>query len=256
MDLKQSLKKIDLTDGESAIFLTLLRLGKTKTGKLIRETKFQSSAVYHILDSLIEKGLVSYTVLNNIKYFYAEQPFILEEYIKNKQEELKEAQNNIAKLLNDAGKISSKKEDCFEAKVFQGVRSVTTAFLECIQTLKKSDVIYAFTLSEYEGFDKNQAMYLINKIRDLRIKKGLSLKVIIDKKFRQTIGIEHERTPSTEVRYLPKDFTFPAVIHIYDNKVLIAVSSYLPFALVIENKIISKTFRNHFDFLWHIAKNI
>ena len=54
------LEELGLSNAEAKIYLTLLELGPSKTGKIIDKTKLQSSTIYHLLGTLIEKGLISY----------------------------------------------------------------------------------------------------------------------------------------------------------------------------------------------------
>ena len=52
-----ALEDLGLSNAESRIYIALLESGPSKTGLIIDRTKLQSSTVYHILGSLIEKGL-------------------------------------------------------------------------------------------------------------------------------------------------------------------------------------------------------
>jgi sugar-specific transcriptional regulator TrmB len=68
-EIEKILVKIGLTSQESKVYLALLTLQEAKTGVLCKETGIASSNIYTILDKLLEKGLASYRVHNNIKKF-------------------------------------------------------------------------------------------------------------------------------------------------------------------------------------------
>ena len=68
------LEEIGLTRGEIKVYLTLLKIGETTTGKIISEAKISSGKIYEILDKLIQKGLVSYTIKEKTRYFNAASP--------------------------------------------------------------------------------------------------------------------------------------------------------------------------------------
>ena len=53
-----TLEDIGLSHAEAKIYLTLLELGPSKAGPIIDDTELQSSTVYHVLGSLIKKGLM------------------------------------------------------------------------------------------------------------------------------------------------------------------------------------------------------
>ena len=60
--------------------------------------------------------------------------------------------------------------------------------------------------------------------------------------------------PIAEVRYLPKGFTAPIRTFVYGNKVAI-IDFHKPFtAIIIENKDIARSYRDHFNFLWKMAR--
>ena len=51
---EQLLEEIGLTKGEIKVYLTLLRLGETTTGKIIEKAQISSGKIYEILDKLIK----------------------------------------------------------------------------------------------------------------------------------------------------------------------------------------------------------
>ncbi len=53
------LEEIGLTKGEISVYLALLKIGETTTGKIIEEAQISSGKIYEILDKLIKKGMVS-----------------------------------------------------------------------------------------------------------------------------------------------------------------------------------------------------
>ena len=50
--IEAALKRIGLTEGEIKIYLALLDLGQTATGKIIRHSGISGSKVYEVLDRL------------------------------------------------------------------------------------------------------------------------------------------------------------------------------------------------------------
>ena len=68
---KSLLEDIGLTRSEINVYLALLELGSSTTGKIIDKAKVSSSKIYEVLDKLIQKGLVSFIIKSGIKYFQA-----------------------------------------------------------------------------------------------------------------------------------------------------------------------------------------
>ena len=84
------LEQIGLTKTEIKIYLALLKLGQTTTTNIVREAEIHASKVYEFLDKLIQKGLVSYVIKSNKKYFTAASPVFLKEFMREKENKIKE----------------------------------------------------------------------------------------------------------------------------------------------------------------------
>ena len=67
MNLRETLKEFDMSDKEIELYLHLLEIGSATSGELMKDLNFYSKTVYEILDRLIDKGLVSYSIQSNIK---------------------------------------------------------------------------------------------------------------------------------------------------------------------------------------------
>ena len=76
------LERIGLSPNEIKVYLTLNKLGSAKAGKIAKIAEIDRSSCYHSLKSLIEKAIVSYVMIGNIKWFQANDPDSLFEYIK------------------------------------------------------------------------------------------------------------------------------------------------------------------------------
>ena len=70
-------------------------------------------------------------------------------------------------------------------------------------------------------------------------------------------GKEISKMNLTKIRYLPKDITTPSVINIYNEKVTFysVTENKIPFIILIENKELSKSFKEYFEYLWGLSKN-
>lgn len=62
-DMKTSaLEDIGLTKAEITVYLSLLSLGTTTAGPIIRDAKLYPSIVYSALESLVTKGFVAFVM--------------------------------------------------------------------------------------------------------------------------------------------------------------------------------------------------
>ncbi|MDD5191694.1 MAG: helix-turn-helix domain-containing protein [Candidatus Nanoarchaeia archaeon] len=259
MDTKP-LREAGLSDGEIKVYLAMLKLGLVSAGPIIRETKLQSSSVYHIFDSLLEKGIISYEVKNKRKYFYAVSPERLLDFVEEKKKKLEEEGKQIEKIMAELSairEIAKKPEQ--ETLIFVGWKGVFSAFKEAYKQLTPGVITYAYTITkEFGGADPKQVRWLISKViqmrKDLnkRYKQKTVMKIISEKG--SEIGKDQAKTKFTEVRFIEKHYTNPAVINIYGNITIIAIWLKNPIAFYITSREVADSFRNNFEMMWKIAK--
>ena len=117
--MENQLQEIGLTEQESKVYLQLLKEKYQEASKISKLTKINRSVTYSVLNSLIQKGLTSYVIRNNIKYFIAADPKTLIDFLKDKEKIL---QNILPKLSNI---IPTEKEN-ISVELYQGTKGGIT----------------------------------------------------------------------------------------------------------------------------------
>lgn len=92
-----SLKDIGLNEYEARVYLALVRIGKSGTTEISRESGVPFGRVYDVLDSLIKKKLVK-EIPEKPKRYYAEDISYLDELIESKISKLKGLKNELKKI--------------------------------------------------------------------------------------------------------------------------------------------------------------
>ena len=98
-DIESALRKIGLTQGEVKVYASLLELGPSSSGPIIKRSGVSSSKVYPILDRLILMGLVSYVKRGNKKVFQTTSPMKILELLEKRKEDIEEQKKEIRKVL-------------------------------------------------------------------------------------------------------------------------------------------------------------
>lgn len=250
------LEKIGLTKGEIKVYTALISLGSTTAGAVIKETGLQRSAVYFCLDSLIKKGLAGYVIKNDRKYFEANKPESLADYLNEQKKEIETQEKelkNFIPILFAKTPLREKKEQ--EAKIYEGWRGVLNAYFDIIEPMNAGEEAYAFSpTAGYGGANPERVRRLIKKVRLERARKKVKLHMIMSKNLEKTLGKDQEETPGTQVRYLPDELMNPAVVHVYGNSVLTVLWTETPVAFLIRSRGIAESFKNYFMLLWAQAK--
>ncbi len=247
--IETALQKIGLTKGETKIYLALLELGSSTTGNIIKKSKISGSKVYEVLDRLIEKGLASSVINNNVKYFEAVNPNRLIDYLEEKKESIEKEKNLIHKIIPELI-LKQKLTPTSTVKVFTGWEGIKTANENIITTLNKGEEWLSMGLTKQP---KSWETYF-NKRQNLRAKKGIIHKHLINKKYEYLYKIR-KKLKFTELKFLPENFEMPTSTEIYKNKIIIMIlSKQDPMAIMIESATVYESFKKYFYILWKNAK--
>lgn len=243
-----TLKKIGLTGGEIRVYLALLELGSSTTWKITQKSKVSGSKVYEVLDRLIEKGLASFIIKNNVKYFEAASPERILDYLNEKNKEIEDEKNEIKKILPEL-LLKQKKVQQAGAKIYVGFEGAKTAYEDAIQSLKKGDEILGWGLTEQP---ESWEVYF-NKREKVRDDKGIIHKSIINEKYQSLYNVR-KKFKNTFIRFFPKELEMPTTVEIWKNKVAIfIITKDNPITIVIESQAAADSFRKYFYIMWKSA---
>jgi sugar-specific transcriptional regulator TrmB len=244
--MEKELRELGLSENEAIIYLFLLKHAGITTGPIIRETGISNSRVYESINSLVSKGLVSYVVQKDGKYFSASSP---EKFKQNEEERLKK----IDSLIPNLNKLRDQKEFLTNTAIYEGYDGFKTAFRKIIDDCPKNQEIFILGFSEPTQKSESLRLFLSN-MNLKSAKKRQKLKIVLDNSVKETLGRDREKEKNTEVRYMPKGYVSPAAIDIFEDFVYIFLWEEKPFVFMIKNKMIAESFKTYFKFLWQMAK--
>ena len=242
------LEEIGLTKGEIKVYLTLLEIGQTTTGKIIEKAQISSGKIYEILDKLMKKGLVSFIIKEKTKYFQASSPNRILDFIHEKEKNLKEKEQELQKEIPLLLDLQKSKREKYETNLFRGFRGIQTAIFDALRDLTSKDKVLAMGIisSKKELFNIMWQKWHIERIR----RKIVCEAIFSDK------GTEYynvfKKMRHTNVKVL--EGITPSAIDIMGDKVLIFTYEDEPSCLSITNKEIAKSFTTFFETMWRIAE--
>ncbi|MBT3304684.1 TrmB family transcriptional regulator [Candidatus Woesearchaeota archaeon] len=181
--MKDALSNLGLSERESSVYLALLELGQTTTGPLSKKSSIPNSKIYEVLNSLEEKGLVSWVLKNNAKHFQPSPPEKILELFDEKRKRIKEEIDNLKKLET--------KENNY-VKMFEGLKGMRSAFIEALMDLKPNQTIQGFATGESSSDDRVKLFYEWSGA--LRKEKKLISQLLISKKNEITFKKQHKIT--------------------------------------------------------------
>ena len=241
MDIEKAIESAGLTSAESKVYLSLIKLGSSMTGPIIRESGLNSSVAYNCLQRLMGEGLVSYNIKGKKKYFFASDPKNLVRILKDKEEMLLEAVPLLEKLNNTA----KNKQEIF---IFEGPKAARTIFNDILDTLKKGEEQLVIGISES---DSGMGEF-IKKWDEKRVKRGIVKRVIINDKESNWLKY-YKNQPLTKVKSMQEIFNMRFTINVYGNKAALVIWGRYPTYILIERKEVADNFRKYFNFLWKLG---
>lgn len=242
------LEGIGLTRGEAKVYLTLLMLGETTTGKIIEGAQISSGKIYEILDKLGKKGLVSYNTKEKTKHFIAASPNRIIDYLHEKEKKLEEIQQEVINELPSLLAIENKSKKSYEYNLFKGIKGMQTAIFEALDGLKEKEEILAMGITSSK---KEKYNLLWERWHKERINKKVICKVIFSDRNTDYFK-DFKKMRFTEVKVL--EGITPSAIDIMKDRILIFTYGEEPSCLSIKNSEIFQSFKTFFETLWKNAK--
>jgi len=249
--IENNLRTIGLTDSETKVYLALLRLGLTSKGKILKEAKIAPSKVYHVLDKLMDKGLVSMIIKNNVKHFAAAPISRIKDYLDKKKDELAEEEKTLAEVQPQLEALQKRSLEKTTAEIFFGWKGMETAYYSIIDKMKKGQE--AYILGASKGADPERSKTFFAKYNKKALAKGIRVKVIFNENARQyALEGEKEIGMRYSKRFLP--ITTPVEVAVTQGITALVMLKEEPLIILIHDKETSESFMSYFKQLWKIAK--
>jgi len=232
---KGVLREVGLQDGEITVYLALLKLGESTATQITQYSGLHRSNVYDIIEKLQEKGLTSFVVKNNVKYFRASKPTRLLDYIKEKEEKI----NSILPALES---LRNKSKENISVEIYKGKEGIKTILNDILKEGKE------YLLFGRLKFEEILPIYVKQFVK-IADKKGITEKAILEE------GTEITPIKKSSYRHISKEHLFPNAVVVYGNKVGIFIWQDPYYVMFIENKDLAQSYKTHFELLWKISKS-
>lgn len=240
----EELTKLGFTENEAKVYLALLESGLSTITILVTKTHFHKQVIYDNLERLMAKGLVSYVIKANRKYFNAVSPEKIQDILKEQEKELQNKERLLQNLLPQLKILKESAGEKQIATIYQDKKGIKSILEDVLK--QKEEVLTFGNEGRFKGLF---GPYWLN-YNQRREKLRLKFKVIWNERLRG----KRERLKFIEIKYIPKEFENPASTMIYGNKTAIILWEDVPFAILIESTKITNSYKTTFNLLWNIAK--
>jgi len=239
------LEQFGLTKTESRVYISLLKLGSTSSGPLVKKTELHRATVYDVLKRLMEKGLVNFVIKGKTKFFEATKPEHFLDILDEEKINLEKKEKSAKELVKELMKIHESAQQKQEAHVFVGKKAVKTVLEEVLENKE-----YVTFGSMGGAFHRIMGPYFEQfqiKKRKLKVKSRIILPIAMK-------GSMTVKRSYAKFKYLPESFGGLTNTFVFGNKVAIFIWTENPMCFLIENKDVADAYLRSFEVLWGIAK--
>lgn len=242
------LKELGLSEGQINVYEAVLKKGIATINNIQEKTGIERRNIYDILNKLIEKGFISYTIENKKRTYQTTHPNKIAEEIKIKQGKLKELKNT----LPDMKTIFNTSRPDIRAETYRGNEAVKTLLNEILE-YKESFWMGGNNMEHASATTKDMQRYF-NHWMDRRAKRKHMMHDLISQggylKEWEPSKLQKHKKGYYKVHPLPKNFYTPMVIIIFGNKVIQIIWDKQPFAFVLDSKKVKTSFMKYFNYFW------
>ena len=123
---------------ETDIYLDLFKHGESLASAIASRVKISRTYIYDSIQSLTSKGLITYVIKNNRKYFKALEPEKLLEYLNEQTIKIDSQKKGLKKLILELKKYKKPREEKPIVEVFEGKEGLKTILNDIVKTGKNA----------------------------------------------------------------------------------------------------------------------
>lgn len=237
-NITSTLEGLGLSKQESAVYLAALELGSSSISDIAKKASIKRPTAYYIVESLLQKGLISRAPKGKRTLYTAERPQVLLRNVRLQEEKL-------AQILPELEALQKTARNRPKIRFFEGKDGINAIYEEMFRTHHTmlaigslKDLFKIYSHAEFQYWFKLLREHG-GKIKDL-LDYTPEAKAYSHADFRKGLG---------PVKYLPKDFELGTDMLIVGDKIsLVSFSAMV--GMIIENPEVAKTQRQTFEFMW------
>ena len=250
MELEE-LKELGLSNGQVKVYVAILELGSASINAIHEKTGFERRAIYDIINKLIERGLISYTLEQGKRTYQCTSPRILQEEIEKKTWSLKSLKNKLPSISEMYNLAKPK----IRAEIYRGNNAMRTLLDEAL------DYPATYWIGGNSGVETNTGDEMKRwfkkwTTRRVELKRFMYDLVDYGTSLEDFAPKDLKKHKKFYYKYceLPKELRSPMVIIIFGNKVAQVLWSKQSFAFVLESEEIKESFMKYFYYFWKEPK--
>ncbi len=241
-----------INDKERRVLESLFKQGQSTVNQISKETLINRTALYHTLELLTKKGLLTCIEKDKISYFEAIEIDQYKKWVELKTKSLKESTDK------DIERFSSVKKDktkslYADVKYFEGFESLKNMYIDTIYNNKEKNL---YTITDYQKGYTTLGTWLQKEYLPKRVERGIRVQSILPNTAMNPVYIASAKNLLRELCFIDIFKDIGIEINLYDSKlVIVAFDETHPVGIMIQNDIITNAFREIFNYIWKTRRN-
>lgn len=247
MAFAETLKELGLSPNEARIYEALLELGESSVTEIATHTNIHRRNVYDAVNRLVDKGIITPVIEGKESRYAPIEPGKFLEMIEEKRIKLEQ-------ILPEMQKLFAQKKTAEGVFVYRGIEGFKNVLRD---TLKAKEFLYTIGgkstwLDPYPY--SLQYPFVESWLKETK-RKNIKLKILLD-----ATAKDHykpgPRLGNSEFRFLPKEYSSPALIDIYNDRVNIYLGKNLNQSLedltifMMISERLAQSYKQWFQFMW------
>ncbi len=245
--LDKELQKIGLSDKEARVYIASVELGASPVQILAKKAGVNRATTYVMIESLIERGLMTSSQQGKKRLFVAESPENILGMLNDRKKNLEEQEKSVRSILGDLQALAVSSRVHPRVVFFEGVAG--------IERLRESIIDSgAKVVEEFSPIDEAYKFFPPSKTdHRSRFREKNEIKLIYTSK---TGIVLPQFEKNVERRSIPySEYPFDGDIAIYGSRVNIIYYAPKLLGVLIEHEGIANTFRQLFALAWKASEN-
>ncbi|OGY30679.1 MAG: hypothetical protein A3C02_01985 [Candidatus Andersenbacteria bacterium RIFCSPHIGHO2_02_FULL_45_11] len=235
-----------LTDREKQVFFALHKLNTATVQGIAKETLINRTALYHTLELLTTKGLVTPLKKDFTTVF---QPILLQDFELWSKKQVTDMESEL-KGMKETISASEKPESNLYSQIhyYEGLEPIQRMYYNTLRDNERKEIL---AITDYSKAYGTMSDFFEKEYFPDRVKKGITVKSLLPASNlgKRDLARKKELLREMKVNDVFKDFGIE--INVFNNDVMIvAFDEKKPTGIMIKNAIISEAFRRIFTFIW------
>lgn len=250
LPMSEQLRGLGLSANEIKVYTVLARTASMPVGQLAIHTGLYRTNLYDLLEKLRTRGLVTSFVQNKVRYYSITEPRNLLSLLEHQKEEMRLLESSVRdyiKTLKPAPMTAHAKK----LFIYQDREGLQYFYERLMDMAKSRDEVLVIGSSAtiLDAFN----YYILNLSK--RIKEiNVHVRMIANRDLIRNVIMQRiVQLVAMDLRLLPRGHVSPVAVFIFKSNVGFCNFMENPFVIIVDDPILSKAYKKHFDELWTIA---